>query len=80
MKFFVILFMLVLSSVSFAGECEYIDSNGKSSKLDPSNVPSGASVEASSVNSLPSDVKSKLYDGSLTKCVSCTKNYIKCSK
>jgi hypothetical protein len=71
---------LLSFSAFVMADCEYIDNGGKSSKLDPSNIPSGASVEASSVNALPSDVKAKLYDGSMTKCVSCSKNYIKCSK
>jgi hypothetical protein len=79
MKKFIFVSLLVLSAISFA-DCEYIDSDGKSSKLDPAKVPNGASVESTSVNQLPADVKAKLYDGSMTKCVSCSKNYIKCSK
>ena len=47
-------------------------------KLESAKVPDGASVESKSVNMLPSDVKQKLYDGSMTKCVSCTTNYILC--
>ncbi len=78
-KFIFIIALISISTFTLA-DCEYIDQGGKSSKLDPSNIPSGASVEASSVNTLPGDVKAKLYDGSMTKCVTCTKNYIKCSK
>jgi hypothetical protein len=79
MKKLIILALTVISTFAFA-ECEYFDGEGKPTKLDSSKVPNGASVEASSVNQLPSDLKSKLYDGSMTKCVTCTKNYIKCSK
>ena len=79
MKKILFLSLVIFSSIALA-DCEYIDTEGKSSKLDPSKVPNGASVEASSVNQLPGDLKTRLYDGSMTKCVTCTKNYIKCSK
>jgi hypothetical protein len=79
MKKLIFVSLLIVSAFSFA-DCDYIDNDGKSSKLDPAKVPNGASVESTSVNQLPADVKAKLYDGSITKCVSCSKNYIKCSK
>jgi hypothetical protein len=70
--------MIVLSAAATAAECQYIDKDGKSSKLDPAKLLNGASVESKSVNMLPSDVKQKLYDGSMTKCVTCTNNYVIC--
>jgi hypothetical protein len=75
-----LLVFCVLLSVHALADCEYIDNDGKATKLDTAKVPNGVSVEASSVNQLPGDLKSKLYDGSMTKCVTCSKNYIKCSK
>lgn len=79
MKKILIVMSLIFATTAFA-DCEYIDAEGKSSKLDPAKVPNGASVESTSVNLLPGDLKAKLYDGSMTKCVTCSKNYIKCSK
>jgi hypothetical protein len=81
MKIFFYFFILVASTTSFSADedCTYVDMSGKSSKLDSSKVPDGASVESKSVNLLPGDLKQKLYDGSMTKCVTCEKNYIKCS-
>lgn len=78
MKKFLCTMLIVLSAAATASECEYINKDGKSSKLDPATLPDGASVESKSVNMLPSDVKQKLYDGSMTKCVTCTNNYIQC--
>lgn len=70
--------MIVSSTFAGAADCQYIDKDGKATKLESAKVPDGASVESKSVNMLPSDVKQKLYDGSMTKCVSCTTNYILC--
>lgn len=81
MKKILCLALMMTSVAAFAAdaECQYFDAEGKASKLDASKVPDGASVEAKSVNMLPGDLKQKLYDGSMTKCVTCEKNYIKCT-
>jgi hypothetical protein len=80
MKKLICLGLVLFSTVAMAAdaECEYFDKEGKASAFDPAKVPDGVSVEAKSVNMLPADIKQKLYDGSITKCVTCEKDYIKC--
>lgn len=78
MKTIIAIALCAFTASAFAAKCEYIDKGGKAAPVETSKVPDGASVEAKSVNSLPADIKQKLYDGSMTKCVTCTNNYVIC--